>query len=218
MSNVWRFELIGTVTASGVQFMSHVHYRTDVPVAGSEPSADAVLDHILDHYSSSGHNLSDWTKLVGSNAKLTLARVRQEVDPSGSDVPAVSEELLNLTGQLTPTGDLPPTPLCAWLRFRTAVASRSFRGGTHAPPVPSVTPFTADGALDLSTGQYATDILALAAKILDKLDNVFDTTGDINPGIYSRTRRARGESFFEELTSVTPSTQWRWLRRRMTAP
>jgi len=218
VSRVWRFEVGGTVTASGVSFLSHVHYQTDVPVGEGEPSGDTVLDAIIEHYSSSGHNMSQWIALMGSNAKLLYARVREELAPGDDDPPLVAEETLNLQGALTPTADLPPTPMCAWLKFTTGQAGRSFRGGTHTPPIPTVTPLTVDGTIDVSTGTWGDAIEVLAASILDKLENVFSATGDINPGVYSRTRRGRGQSFFTELDAVTPSNVARWLRRRMTAP
>jgi hypothetical protein len=215
MANIWRWELISEDEDGNQEGVSHVHYQTDVPVAGSEPSAAAILDHILDHFSSSGHNMTKWTNAMYSDTRLTQARVRQEVEPGSGDIPEVASEDLSLPGTLSiGTGAQAPSGLALWLKYGTSAAIRSARGGTHIPGGMSVLTLDSGGTWDSGT-TYWTNVNTLAASILDKIDNVFDTTGDINPGVYSRTRRARGfEPFFFELESVTPDENPRWLRRR----
>lgn len=215
MAKIYRFEMHYTDTDNAEDGISTVHYQTDVPVAGTEPSASTVLNLILNHFSSSGHNCSKWTGAMYNSAVLTKAVVREEVEPASGDVPATAEELLSLPGTFSiGTGVQCPSGLCVWLRYGTGVALRSARGGTHAPGAMSVLTLNQTGQWDQTTGWW-TGILALSASIKDKLDNVFASTGDINPGVYSRTRRARGFSpFFFELDNVTPDIDPRWLRRR----
>jgi len=215
VSKIWHFTIEGVNTWTGAEWKCGVHYQTDVPIAGSEPSAAAILDHIMDHYSSSGHNLSKWTGAFPSSSTFTRCAVRERLESTDTSPPEVAEESVALSGSIASSGsDILPGALAVWLKFTTNVALRSARGGTH----------TQGSALpgDLSTGglwqtgtTFWTAQNTLAASILDKIDNVFDTTGDINPGVYSQTRRDRGQSHFWELTGVEPQQQIRWLRSRM---
>lgn len=209
-------ELSGINFDNGSEFMSTVHYQTDVPVAASEPSADTVLEKLIDHYSTSADALQKWTNCMYSSAQLTRIAVREEVQPGSGDIPEVADQTLSLTGTLGAIGgDHLPSAMCVWIALGTGTGIRSGRGGTHPPLGQNASLLDAVGRWDTST-VYWTNVLALAASIKDKLDNVFATTGDINPGIYSRVRRARGLSpFFFELTTAVPSPEPRWLRRRM---
>lgn len=218
MAKVYRFELLFEDTDNGQEELAHVHYQTDVPIAGSEPSAAEVLDHIMDHYSSSGHNMNKWLNAAYNVCQLTECRVREEVQPGSGDVPAEAAESVGLPGNLSMAGGShTPSGLSVWQAFRTGAAIRSARGGTHIPGPFNVAALDTVGKWSTGTG-FWTAVVALAASIEDKLDNVFQTTGDINPGVYSRTRRARGfDPFFFELDEVIPSTEPRWLRRRSPA-
>lgn len=215
MAKIWRFELEGTDDISGAVFMSHVHYRTDVPILGSEPSAPDVLDMVLGHYSSATHNCSYFTNVMSDAGRLTEARVREEVADPGVDIPEAASEPLSLPGTLgTPGTDALPTAMCVWFAFGTGNAIRSGRGGTHSPPTDAAARLNGSGRWDDSTG-YWTNIGILGDRIKDPLSDVFGEGGDINPGVYSRTRRRRGlDPFFFETTSVVPSVRPRWLRRR----
>jgi hypothetical protein len=56
----------------------------------------------------------------------------------------------------------------------------------------------------------------VAAKFADDMEDTFQTTGDVNWVVYSRTRRARAQSpYVFGVTSVAVQQRPRWLRRRM---
>lgn len=215
MSKIYRVEFIGTHAPSGQAFMCHVHYQTDVPLAGTEPTPDTVLDAVLAHYSSSGHNMSKWSAVMDTETSLVRAVAREEVAPGSGDLPGIGEEDLNITGTLTaPTVNQNPVALCAWIRFRTGIASRSARGGTHSPPV--LNPTSLSSAGNFTTGTWWTNIGLLSDAIRDALEDVFQTTGDINPVVYSRTRRERGQTpYVWDIVETDVSLTPRWLRRRM---
>lgn len=215
MSKVWRFTLKSVDTTSGKEGLTHVHYQTDVPVGEGEPSADTVLDEILQHYSSSGHNMSVWQGIMRNSTKLTEARVYEEVAPGSGDLPGVSVESLNVVGTRgTISGDHLPNEMCLWLGFKSDVAGRSARGGTHVPSIIDASELNSTGLWD--TGYVnAVAMIALADAIKDDLQDVFSATGDILPVIYSRTRRGRGLTPFTfDLKTVTRSDRPRWVRRR----
>ena len=215
MSKIWRFEVVTLHTPSGQEGVSHVHYRTDVPALGSEPPADEVLDIIVAHYSSTGHNMSKWTSIMDGESQVLLARVREEIQEGSGDVPELAVEDINISGTLAGAGSAQlPVALCAWIRFETGVALRSARGGTHSPFLGATGIMGSSGTW--TTGTWWTNIGLLSDSIADHLENTFQTTGDIRPGIYSRTRRNRGQSpYFFPLNEARVSLQPRWLRRRM---
>lgn len=202
----------------GVECTANLHYQTDVPVVGSEPSAQEVLDHLDDHFSTSAHNLLLWRNCLQNGAKLVETKVYEEVEPGSGDPPTGAVNAYDLAGLAGTLGtDAPPVELCVYISLTTSKLGRSFRGGVHGPPLAGVGAFDTDGTVQVgSSGMIPYPILGAA--IVDALDNVFDSTGDINPVIYSRTRRARGLSFTQGLNGYRVNTKFRWLRRRATAP
>jgi hypothetical protein len=73
------------------------------------------------------------------------------------------------------------------------------------------------GTWDFTSGGFSS-LNTLTAKILDPFDTGGTFPADMNPVVYSRTRRARGfDPFTFKLTNVVPSDEPRWLRRRSPA-
>lgn len=215
MSKIWRFELTSRNADSDELGLSHVHYQTDLGTGDSEPSANTVLGLILTHFSSSGHNMVKWANAMRNDVELTRAALRQEVDPNSDDIPEVAEELFNISGTLgTPGTDVLPGAMCVWHRFRTGSASRSSRGGTHAPGTTAATDLDTGGQWQSGTTHWTAQ-LALAASILAPVIDFGTFGSDLLPVVYSRTRRSRSLTPYTfQLTSVTPSVRPRWLRRR----
>lgn len=216
MAKVYRYSV--TAMDRGVQCVANLHYQTDVPIAGSEPSPETVLTQLDQHFSSSGTNMSKWLALMQNGAQLVESRVYEEVDPASDDAPTGARQDYALGGTQGALGsDALPVELCAYISLTTSKLGRSFRGGVHSFPLPSNSLLSGTGTLDTSSGAYV-NYTNMATLIVDVLDDVFGTTGDIKPIIYSRTRRARGESFSEDITGSRVRTDLRWLRRRATAP
>lgn len=217
MSKIMRFTLSGVDTYNGSEWQSQVTYQTDVAaVGGGEGPLSDRLDDILEHFSSSGQNLSYWRATTYTSVSFTDAELREQVDPNSDEVGEAVHKALALAGSLSGPGvDVMPSAACVWLTYSTAAASRSARGGTHLPPAISAAQLTSAGEWDPASTAYVAAI-ALAAKILDPIHD-YDVGGsDILPVVYSETRRQRAqEPFTFQLTAVTPRTQVRWLRSRM---
>jgi hypothetical protein len=216
MAKVYRYTV--KVDDRGVECDTTMHWQTDVNPAGSEPSPDTVLDLLDQHFSSSGTNMSKWLALIQNGAKLRETRLYEEVEPGSSDPPTGSVNLYNLSGtQGALSSDAPPVELCAFIAFVTAKLGRSFRGGTHSPPISSVTALGSTGLFDSAWAGYVnyTNIRDL---MIDQFDDGGAFATQFKPVIYSRVRRARGESFTEQITSGIVRNNLRWLRRRTTAP
>lgn len=202
----------------GVACVSSLHYQTDVPIAGSEPSPQTVLDKLDEHFSTSGKNMGLWRALLNNGAKLVETRLYEEVDPLSDDAPAGVLNPYDLAGTSGSLGsDVLPVELCVYISLTTAKLGRSYRGGVHTPPMSDPADLSNTGLVDTGRPIY-TAYGALGTAIVDVLDDVFSTTGDIKPIIYSRTRRSRGLSFSEDITAARVNTKARWLRRRATAP
>lgn len=215
MSKIWRFELTSLDTTSGAEGQSHLHYQTNVGVLGSEPSANTMLDKVLSHFSGAAHNMSVWQGVMRNSTKLTEARIVEEVTPGSADLGDVAVETLSVVGTRGAIGgDHLPPEACLWFGYRTGVASRSARGGTHLPSIIDASELNSSGRWD--TGYVnAVAVIALADSIKDVINDIDASGTDLVPGVYSRTRRGRSESpYFFQLTSVTRSDVVRWLRRR----
>jgi hypothetical protein len=213
MAKVWRFIVTGTDSDSGQECVHNLHYQTDVPIAGTEPSADTVLDELEQHFSTSGTNFLKWANCATTLHTFTNLAVREEIETGSGDVPGAAAKDISIAGVRTAGSNFLPSAVCPWIRLKTASAIRSARGGVHLPPSLNEAVLEAHGVYSTSSS-YWTNIVALGASIIDVLDDVFSTTGDIKPVIYSKTRRDRDESFTFDLTVADPSRQPRWLRTR----
>lgn len=218
MSKVWRFT-VGGVLGGGIAADWDItqHWQTDVGLTGSEPSASTMLDKILSHYSASGHNLSKLTSCLDTGCAITHADVYERVTPGSSDVPGAASNTLALGGTLTASSDRLPSGLATWIKFTTGQVGRSFRGGTHLPGSFQVADLDSSGFWQTGT-TFWTNVLALAAAMIDTINDIDAAGTDLNPVIYSHTRDARGDDPTTQVTTATPSTHPRWVRSRMFAP
>jgi hypothetical protein len=216
MARVYKFVLQGINANNNSEWQSQMHFQTDVPVAQNEPSPGTVLDIILDHFSTSGHDIAKWRATTWNSVSFTRASVIERLAPGSTDVPVSAEEVLALGGTQTAQGnDILPSAVAPWYKFTTGVALRSARGGTHGPPAIYAPLLGADGRWE-ATGVWWTAVNALADSMKDAMEDVFATTGDINPVVYSERRRELGASpYVFAIEDAKPVQQVRWLRRRM---
>lgn len=222
MAKVWRAEFGGHNTVDSLEWMFTMHYQTDMGTGSGEPSASRVLEEILDHYGTTATNINTITGAVQASNVFTFARVREETEPGSGDLPEQAGQTLAAPGLLTFSGsDRLPTELCMWMKLITAVSSRSSRGGFHLPPAVYPPYLNASGFWDAATISAA-PFSTLADAVKDTLDDVFGEeigNGSLRPIIYSRTRRARGQSPWTfNVTDADIDGHTRWLRRRGTAP
>lgn len=216
MATVWRYTVIGESPSGEERWACNLHYQTDVPIAGSEPGAQEVLDELDQHFSSSGTDLAKWRNTICSTDRLVETRIYEEVlDPKNTPHEG-HVNVYNLAGNgNTPGTDVLPTALCAYITLFTGKIGKSFRGGVHTPPSRRASDLDGGGTWDTSTSAW-THWGNLGTSIVDQLENVFQTTGDINPVIYSRKLRQLGSSdYANKLTTYRLNTDPRFLRRRV---
>jgi hypothetical protein len=127
--------------------------------------------------------------------------------------------LSGLTGTRSTANTDLPSALHALIQLRTAKIGRSFRGRIHMPPLLSETDLT--DKLFTTSGSYYTALAAFAAKLGSSFgggstwSSLWIDTWHAKVGVYSRTRRARGEdTWFEPVTSASVTREPHWLRSR----
>lgn len=210
--------MIGESPSGQERWACNLHYQTDVPIGENEPDAETVLDEIDQHFSTTGTDLAKWRNTICSTDKLVETRIYEEVlDPKNTPHEG-HVNVYNLAGLgNTPGTDVLPTAMCCYITLFTGRIGKSFRGGVHTPPARRASDLDGGGTWDSTTSQW-THWGNLGAAVVDKLENVFSATGDINPVIYSRTLRARtGANYANELTTYRLNADPRFLRRRVPA-
>jgi hypothetical protein len=206
MPTIFRWTVAGTDASGQQEWNSTMHYLADA----SDPQD--VHDALLTYYSTggTGSGMERWLATVDSTVKLTRTSVYEEVDPTSTDLPTSFSADHSFSGSVTNIDPATPFALCPFVKFKTAFASRSSRGGTHLSPSLDQNHLTASGLFDTTLSWWAA-VVALSGYMLG---HVTVGAGSV-PIIYSRTRRIAGdEDFFFELTSAVPQTTPRWLRRR----
>lgn len=215
MSNIWRFTVeiqLGGAIPHVAEF--NQHWQSDVGALGSEPSAATMLDKILSHYSSSGHNLSKMVAVLNTDAAITRATVYQRVTPGSGDTPGQAQEALGLAGTVSPTTDRLPAGIATWIHWTTAKVGRSFRGGTHWPGSYQPGDLTSTGLWEAGS-TFRINLATLGTATIDTINDIDAEGTDLNPIIYSHVRDARGQDASEQVTSYSLNLTPRFVRKRM---
>lgn len=217
MANVWKVTFDITLGgAIGHHAQVGLHYQSDVAIGMTEPSASVVLDKVLSHFSSSGHNLSKLVACLDTATAITDARAFQIVAPGDTDVPGQASEVLGLGGSVSIGSDRMPAGTATWLKMGTGVPGRSFRGGTHWPGSFNPSDLTSSGLWEPGS-TFRIALAALCAAIVDVINGIDTGGSDLNPVVYSHVRAQRGLDAATLITSCGPDTTPRFVRRRMRA-
>src|SRR5689334_19118304 len=121
MAKVWRWTVGGTDASGAQDWNSTMHYQTDLDVGTDEPSAEALLAEIIEHYGAGGdgEGMERWRVTIPPSVKLTFARVYEELDPASTDLPGSAEHAFALAGEAATGTDIEPFALCPWIKFTT---------------------------------------------------------------------------------------------------
>lgn len=195
--------------SNGALIEPSLHYQTDVPTTGDEPNPDDVA-------------AGAWT-LLGTafkaccHSSITVDDVVAAEEVLKPDIGVGGAHTVNQVGTMSSASASETHGLVAVINRHTGIRSRSARGWLMMPS-PCLTDQT-NGDAWAASGTYK---LALDAFAL-LLDNSFDLGSilvtNVNPVVYSRTRRARGESpWVFRVTSATVNPQARFLHSRLSVP
>jgi hypothetical protein len=187
--------------------MPSLHYQTDLTFVGDEPDPHDVAQGAWGVFGTQFLALCPPTFTVQD--VLALEEVLKP------DVPTGGSYLVNTAGTLSVSNTNEPKGVVPIINLRTGISSRSARGHCALP-----------GPIDTGAfagGKWNSIVLAAYNAFAAKLDDSFDLgTIDIthvHPVIYSRTRRARGDTPWTfRVTSAAANPTPHWLRSRMSSP
>ena len=206
MANIYR-ATFKCITDNGALVEPSLHYQTDVPLGGDEPDPSDIAAGIW------GHLGSAFKACFSSHTTVQVLLVGQEVLPP--DIGIAGSHDVNEVGTLSGSGDSFPDGCCPLVNLHTNVRSRSARGWLHLPP-----PRWADNVSNnVWSGSVVTAITAFRALLDDEIDLGSLIITQLNPVVYSRTRRQREETPYTfRVQSATLNPSVHWLRSRMTTP
>lgn len=212
MAKIWRFRLHGFY--NGTQDVVHTtHLQTDVPILGSEPSAETILDILDTYYEETAVRFAAFRNTATTNCVYDEFSVQEVLPPGSNDAPEGARRSINLAGIRSAGDGKEPQSLCGYWIMRTNKLGRSFRGGVHTAPIVATAAIDASGMISLLS-TWGSFFDAHKDKFKDVADNVFSSTGDLKPVVYSRRRHALGLDHTEQVTSVVASMRPRFLHTR----
>lgn len=184
-----------------------LHYQTDLSDLQSEPDPSDVAGEVWAH-------LGTQFRACFSNHCTVheLVALEETLPPAIGVAGAHSVEL---AGTLTGSGDQIPSGLVPLINIHTDTRSRSARGWMFMP-----SPKYAD---EVSANVWGSGFTAVVNNFTALLDDVLSigsiNPSNINPVVYSRTRRSRAESPYTfRVISASLNPTCHWLKRRMTSP
>jgi hypothetical protein len=150
--------------------------------------------------------------LFDATAIVEVLTVREMLAPGDTSVPDAGAHDLNVAGTSPAGGVGLPDALCAVLSFHTDAAVRSGHGRMFLPI------FASDSISneEVSNG-YRGQVNTLIGELghFKKGGSAWDAGGHFGLGVYSRTRRARGDAAFAfSITSMTLKAPLTWLESR----
>lgn len=206
MSRVYR----ATVHAEfndGTLIEPSLHYQTDVPTGGDEPAPADVADGIWGVWG------TQFLACCPPTVSVHDLVVTEQVLPP--DTAVQGSKHVGLNGSIIGSGTGLPRGLVPIINLHTDTVSRNARGHICMPS-PLDNSFLVGN--NWSSGMIAA-LDALAAKLDDSFDLGTIIITHVNPVIYSRTRRVRGQSPWTfRVTSASTNHVPHWLRSRMTSP
>lgn len=212
MATVWRCSYEST--RLGVTFVNTFHVVGRPTLPADDPSADTVRDVL---------NTALTTKyraVLSNDTTLQTLTVREELDPSSHDIPRESVLTIGALGTRAVANTNMPPSMTLLATIRTNAAVRSGHGRLFLPPPIEQGALTANGIWLTTNGYWIASNTFMAELINDHTFTVLGVpAGSIDPVVYSRTRRLRGDSnYYFDVTAYVLRTIPHWLRSRATAP
>lgn len=209
MSRVYRVTFRAFDVDDNSLIQPSLHYQTDVPPLGDEPDPDDVASEVYDLVG------TEFLACCSSRITLTELVAREEVLAEEETVPAVGRHGVNASGTLSyANGDL-PRELVGIVNIKTGAAIRSGRGYITLPG-PYNESFLSSR---IWASTYFTVLAAFAAKLDDQGHIGTVQITDLNPVVYSKTRRKAGKDPWTfRVTGGVANARPHWRRSRGNSP
>jgi hypothetical protein len=206
VARIYRITFLGT-GGNGELIQPSLHYQTDVPLGGDEPDPNDVAAAVWSHVATQYLNIQP-----SSSAVHDVVALEEVLAPA---IGVAGSHHVGAVGTLTGAASSAPDGCTPVINLHTDTRSRSARGWMFAPPPVFSDKIT--GNVWSATMKSALD--ALAALLDDQLTLGTLIVTNLNPVVYSKTRRVRGEdpfTFRVQSASVNPRVHW--LKSRMSTP
>jgi hypothetical protein len=190
-----------------------LHYQWDGETGSTEISAEKVCDVLDTKLTTAIKNM------VRDTGSVVAVIAREEVDPTGTDVPEVHEKPLGVAGTIfSGTAGSLPYELVPLFHRKTSGAVKGGQSWCFGPSPLGGAGIT-NGLWDTGSvpyGAWSTFAALLDDRVhYDNSPAVTGTVGDLVPVAYTKTRRKRGISPYTfNVTSAGVARQPRWLRSR----
>lgn len=209
--NVWRVAFEST-SSDGVQIVNTFHVAGRGGVLVEKPSADQVRDAMDSAFTTKYRNL------LSDNVTFQTITVTEEVDPNGSAVPDQSVKSIALPGNRAIANTKLAGGLCIVAKLATNAAVRSGHGRLFLPPA-YADGEVATGGNWYALGQYWSQAKTFLDELMESHDWDLLSDGHLDPVVYSRTRRQRGDdNWFFDISAYIMRSKQHFLRSRMSAP
>lgn len=195
----------------GREIANVFHVKADPTGISGDRSADDLVDDIWSWLGTA------YKAVLATEGTVETVTVVEDVLNPDVTTPDTAQKTVNEAGTLSTPNNL-PVELTLHLSSHTGVPLRGAHGGMFLPPPLASTFLSSDGLGWLTTGAYyvAAGDLATALLAGEDWDNTLGGTGHISYVIYSRTRRARGETNYAfDVNAITRNPQPTWLRSRV---
>jgi hypothetical protein len=211
MSKVWRCSYESV--RSGVLLVNVFHTVATADVGIGDATADEVRDAL---------NTALTTKyraILDTGSTLNSLTVRQELDPGDTSIPAESVLTIGSLGTRSVSDSYLPMSLTQLVSLRTNAAVRSGHGRMFMPP-PIASSNLSTGGIWSTGAPYWSNVGTFMTELLSthRVGGI-GTGSDLHTVVYSRTRRARGDSeYWFGVSAYIQRPAPHWLRSRSTAP
>jgi hypothetical protein len=212
-NRIWRCSY-DTTNYTGVTIVNTFHVKS-VPdlLATSDESAAGVRDAL---------NTALTTKykaMVASFDTVNALTVREELAPGSSAIPGEAVATIGAVGTRSASDQYLSPGLCALATLDSSAAIRGGKGRMFMPPAYYSAAAASNGTW-LSSNSYWTTMVTFLTELLSTHHSgTTDLGHNLVPVLYSRTRRARGETNYAfDLTGYRLRTKQHFLRSRTTAP
>lgn len=154
--------------------------------------------------------------LLNTDSTFDSVVVTEMLAPGDTDIPESGAHSVAKTGTMATTSDV-PDPLCAVLHLSTDAAVRSGHGRMFLPPLRLSDNINNEVVSNGYASTHAAPFIA-ALETYFRDGSAWDGGSHWGLGVYSRTRRARGDANFAfSVTALVLKTPVTWLRSRRLA-
>lgn len=212
MARAWRCSYESTRLGVTLVNTFHVVGRPTLPA--DDPSASTIRDVLHTALT------TKYRAVASTDTTVNTLTVREELDPASTGIPEEAVQTIGLAGTRTVADTNLPPSMTLLATIRTNAAVRSGHGRVFLLPPVEQAALTGSALWRTTNAYWINSVTFMAELIQDHTFTVLGVpAGSIDPVVYSRTRRERGDAnYYFDVTAYVLRPNPHWLRSRATAP